>query len=352
MQRRRHIIEAGQWLIAERLGQRQSLWTPGEICSKRLELNKKGSIHVLISQDITGFGTPLEMIILSREFHETLRMSVHVPGCSAGTEVCVGKVSARNGELILDLNRAATVQEEDTMQIGQRQLAFKQESKPNNPDALDLNTSSLHPSSLHPSSLHPSSLHTDAPDGTLWPHEHIAFEGPIWEGAHLSRLRVTTARIWLLSPGKTNHLSGASARSKNGKTLEELEAEPYWGPRWYPLSRSTLALEDGGNLRLSALGETARIRFLQARELQELHGRLKAANLTPLTRRETRSSAQYRPELIRQVWQRFAGQCACCASTHELEIDHIIPRAKGGSSNVTNLQLLCGKCNRIKGASI
>ena len=31
------------------------------------------------------------------------------------------------------------------------------------------------------------------------------------------------------------------------------------------------------------------------------------------------------------------------------EVDHIVPRAKGGSVQVDNLQLLCGACNRAKG---
>lgn len=31
------------------------------------------------------------------------------------------------------------------------------------------------------------------------------------------------------------------------------------------------------------------------------------------------------------------------------EIDHVIPRAKGGSDHVDNQQLLCGACNRAKG---
>ena len=31
------------------------------------------------------------------------------------------------------------------------------------------------------------------------------------------------------------------------------------------------------------------------------------------------------------------------------EIDHVIPRAKGRSDHVENLQLLCGTCNRAKG---
>ena len=46
------------------------------------------------------------------------------------------------------------------------------------------------------------------------------------------------------------------------------------------------------------------------------------------------------------------GDCAGC-STHfaaqHLEVDHIIAVAKGGTHHLSNLQLLCGHCNRVKG---
>ena len=32
------------------------------------------------------------------------------------------------------------------------------------------------------------------------------------------------------------------------------------------------------------------------------------------------------------------------------EMDHIVPRAKGGQDWIDNFQLLCGNCNSIKGA--
>ncbi|WP_354003896.1 HNH endonuclease [Arthrobacter sp. zg-Y877] len=45
---------------------------------------------------------------------------------------------------------------------------------------------------------------------------------------------------------------------------------------------------------------------------------------------------------------RDGGRCQGCGSTVDIQYDHIIPVSKGGSSNVENLQILCGKCNRFK----
>jgi HNH endonuclease len=52
------------------------------------------------------------------------------------------------------------------------------------------------------------------------------------------------------------------------------------------------------------------------------------------------------------VWQRDSGRCVECGSKERLEYDHIILVSKGGSHTERNLQLLCERCNRSKGASI
>lgn len=57
-------------------------------------------------------------------------------------------------------------------------------------------------------------------------------------------------------------------------------------------------------------------------------------------------------EVKRFVWQRDRGACRNCGSQTELQFDHIIPVAMGGSSEPENLQLLCGPCNRMKGAGL
>ena len=49
------------------------------------------------------------------------------------------------------------------------------------------------------------------------------------------------------------------------------------------------------------------------------------------------------------VFIRDKYRCVKCGSRENLEIHHIIPHAKGGSSRLENLQLLCRDCNRMKG---
>ncbi|WP_218924467.1 HNH endonuclease [Streptomyces sp. st140] len=59
------------------------------------------------------------------------------------------------------------------------------------------------------------------------------------------------------------------------------------------------------------------------------------------------------PDDVKQlVWIRDQGRCRVCGATSELQFDHIISVAMGGSSEVENLQLLCGPCNRRKGVGL
>ena len=52
------------------------------------------------------------------------------------------------------------------------------------------------------------------------------------------------------------------------------------------------------------------------------------------------------------VWNRDGGTCVRCGLQTELQYDHVIPIAHGGGSTEDNLQILCGPCDRRKGASI
>jgi hypothetical protein len=51
------------------------------------------------------------------------------------------------------------------------------------------------------------------------------------------------------------------------------------------------------------------------------------------------------------VYTRDGGKCQCCGSTLNLEYDHITPFSCGGSSEPSNIQLLCQPCNRSKSNS-
>ena len=52
------------------------------------------------------------------------------------------------------------------------------------------------------------------------------------------------------------------------------------------------------------------------------------------------------------IFKNQNGQCNACnleMDIRHFEIDHIIPKSKGGRDTFENYQLLCGSCNRIKG---
>jgi 5-methylcytosine-specific restriction endonuclease McrA len=57
-------------------------------------------------------------------------------------------------------------------------------------------------------------------------------------------------------------------------------------------------------------------------------------------------------DLKQYVWQRDAGRCRHCGGQYELQYDHIIPVTIGGAMTPENLQILCGPCNRRKGAGL
>lgn len=53
-----------------------------------------------------------------------------------------------------------------------------------------------------------------------------------------------------------------------------------------------------------------------------------------------------------KVFEKYNHRCCECGATHEdimLTIDHIIPRSKGGTDDISNLQVLCAACNMDKG---
>jgi len=48
----------------------------------------------------------------------------------------------------------------------------------------------------------------------------------------------------------------------------------------------------------------------------------------------------------RLVWRNAHSQCENCGSSYALQIEHIVPKALGGTDELTNLKLLCRSCNQ------
>lgn len=55
--------------------------------------------------------------------------------------------------------------------------------------------------------------------------------------------------------------------------------------------------------------------------------------------------------IAKAVYERDGYRCRRCGCGSNLSIDHVLPRALGGSNEESNLQVLCRSCNTQKGAS-
>ena len=72
----------------------------------------------------------------------------------------------------------------------------------------------------------------------------------------------------------------------------------------------------------------------------------------PAARNRPRGREPIPRDVRRAVFERDAGRCVSCGSAFEIQYDHVIPFSLGGASTAENLQILCGDCNRSKGAGL
>jgi hypothetical protein len=94
--------------------------------------------------------------------------------------------------------------------------------------------------------------------------------------------------------------------------------------------------------------------LLRARNIRKKQSVERAKSLAALGDSVPNQSARgaIPSDLKNLVWERDRGACVNCGARTELQFDHVIPIALGGATSAENLQILCGPCNRTKGASI
>ena len=67
---------------------------------------------------------------------------------------------------------------------------------------------------------------------------------------------------------------------------------------------------------------------------------------TAAPRKRCVNSPESKKQIKRAIFERAGNQCENCGSHYALEIDHIKPKAIGGTSDAENLRVLCRSCNQ------
>ncbi|MCY4418508.1 MAG: DNA methyltransferase [Cytophagales bacterium] len=94
------------------------------------------------------------------------------------------------------------------------------------------------------------------------------------------------------------------------------------------------------------------VQLVEERIKEELYQDIRALKHTP-KRTDLRKLPKYNsPENKKKLYGEQMGYCNGCGihfNYKNLDVDHIIALAVGGTDHIDNLQLLCGHCNSIKG---
>lgn len=122
---------------------------------------------------------------------------------------------------------------------------------------------------------------------------------------------------------------------------------------WQTLRKHQLVERDGDRFKLAesfeGLTEEERSELIKLAE-QQVQKFLSERKTDPFAHRRKNADA-LSGSLRYDVLARAKGRCEACgvpATERRLEVDHIVPRSKGGSNEFENLQSLCFQCNAQK----
>jgi hypothetical protein len=119
------------------------------------------------------------------------------------------------------------------------------------------------------------------------------------------------------------------------------------GARQYWWLHDAFYWDDDGLTREDVEALVHERRRRKQRQLERAHAVMAADALPRQPRRDVI------PREVRlAVFERDGGRCVECGSRFDLQYDHVIPVARGGSNTVANLQILCAPCNQAKGAAL
>jgi hypothetical protein len=175
-----------------------------------------------------------------------------------------------------------------------------------------------------------------------WPFAHIEDEALPW----------ASARAWIfrghvvVTEDSDGH--GAETASQREMAESDLASEPAASREALEALELRLRAEVDNDAPVTRDALEARLahELLLGDEAQLLLGR-------PTTPEEKRRTREHIPREVRlAVWTRDDARCVECSTDFDLQYDHIIPVFLGGATSAANLQLLCGACNRKKGARL
>lgn len=172
-----------------------------------------------------------------------------------------------------------------------------------------------------------------------WYHKHkeaIKINYTAWRIANKDKMAAIAARRKQKSPDSWRKVE-AAAKARDPEKFQRENREK--AKRSYHKNLEKNRQKSRDNLR--------RLRIQKPEMIREINRAAKHK------RRAQKSGSQehYTKAQISALRDKCGDKCAYCGERGKMHIDHIIPLAKGGSNAISNIQLICGRCNSEKGAS-